>query len=269
MKRWLLLLVLLTLTACGPAPAPQDAFPVVLTVTQSRDAATPQVVLATPTMEPTSMLPQPTQPPEAATSLALPTETSLPIIIIVDTPVPTATAALPVTTDTPVAAVPPTETLLPPLDLPTLMAVEPVRVPWVGMPTYLADSLPGLMVRLDYDPEVWAETDGNYGERVLAHRTIPYCVISPWSGRGLPADWKVDHDFRQIGSYYFDVNSVSQDGVLKFVAYVGGDSKVMTGFQVSFVDNPEGCIADAEKLLLSFRPIVATPTATPSLTPVP
>jgi len=168
----------------------------------------------------------------------------------------------------------PTETLLPPLDLPTEKPLAPALVAWTGLPTYLGDSDPGRLFRVDYDPDLWAQTESNFGEIVLANRQIEYCTITPWSGRGLPVDWKVTHEFRYIGSASFDVNIVTYQGVVKFVTYVGGDRRVLTGFQVSFNDQTETCLQHAEAIFGTLRSYAAVPTSTPieptlSATPTP
>lgn len=158
---------------------------------------------------------------------------------------PQATATLPGPT--------PTETLLPALELPTAQPFARARQPWRGEPTYPADSRPGLLFRVDYDTDRWALTEDNFGVTVLAHREIPYCIILPWSGRGLPSGWQVTHEFRTIGGADFDVHTVTRDGMLEFVAYVGGDRKIVTGFQVNFQEQPERCIQEAEAVLATLR----------------
>ena len=134
------------------------------------------------------------------------------------------------------------------------------------------DSDPGLLFRVDYDPDVWAQTRGNFGDIVLGNRQIEYCTITPWAGRGLPVDWKVEHEFRIIGSASFDVNIVIEQDVVKFVSYVGGDTRVLTGFQVSFNEQKDKCLQDAEAIFGTLRSFSAIPTATPTLaieTPTP
>jgi hypothetical protein len=84
---------------------------------------------------------------------------------------------------------------------------------------------------------------------------------------------KVEHDFRTIGSADFDVNTITQQGVVQFVAYVGGDRHILTGFQVAFEEQQDQCIQDAELIFATLRSLAAIPTATPtivveSLTPV-
>jgi hypothetical protein len=163
----------------------------------------------------------------------------------------------------------PTETLLPPLEIPTEKPSAPALVAWTGLPTYPGDSETGRLYRVDYDPDIWAQTEGNYGDVVLAHRQIDYCTITPWTGRGLPPDAKVEHEFRMIGEVPYDINTVSIQDEVKFVAYVGGDKRLLTGFQVSFEEQKEKCLQDAEVILATLRSFVAQPTITPSFTPEP
>jgi hypothetical protein len=82
----------------------------------------------------------------------------------------------------------------------------------------------------------------------------------------------VTHDFRTIGSAAFDVNTITSQGLVKFVSYVGGDQKVLTGFQVSFNENKDQCLQEAEVIFGSLRSFAAVPTATMppvSATPTP
>lgn len=179
-------------------------------------------------------------------------------------------AFTPTLTSTVTATAPtPTETLLPLLDIPTEKPSAPPFIAWTGEPTYPGDSEPGRLFRVDYDPDVWAQTTDNFGQIVLAHRQIDYCTITAWSGRGLPADAKVEHEFRNVGNVPYDVNTVSMSDVVKFVAYVGGDQRLLTGFQVTFQDQKEQCLQDAETILATLRSFAAEPTITPTFTPDP
>lgn len=226
MTRTLFLLSsLLLLTACAGIPG-------VITITP--EAPGPRITLypnvtitQTPTRTPVSPTPPRTPSPIPWHLLSLPTATQ---------PGPT-----------------PTETLLPPLELPTPRPFAPSRQAWTGEPTYPGDSLPGLRFRVEYDPGVWALTENNFGVTVLAHRAIPYCILSPWSGRGLPAGLQVERELRPIGVAVFDVHTIRREGRLEFVAYVGGDRKIVTGFQVTFEEQPEECLKDAEAVLATLR----------------
>jgi hypothetical protein len=239
-----LLLLIFLLAACAPAAVPiPDVLPVVVTIT-SEPA---QAILASPPAA-TSETPAFTPLPGASPTLDI--------------------SATPEFTATPTGPTP-TETLLPLLELPTEKSGVPALVAWTGLPTYAGDSEAGRLFRLDYDPDIWAQTEGNYGDIVLAHRQIGYCTISPWSGRGLPSDSKVEHEFRLIGNVPYDINTVIIQDNVKFVAYVGGDKRLLTGFQVSFEEQKEQCLQDAEVIFATLRSFAAQPSATPSLTPEP
>lgn len=238
MRPGLLLIVCLSflLAACGaPAPTEEPALPFLVTTT---DTPTPEEPQATPLA------------PEATATL----ESTL-------------SAAESPTLEPAALAAAPTDTLLPPLELPTEKPSPPPLQTWTGVPTYPGDSEPGRLFRVDYDPDLWAQTEGNYGDVVLAHRGIDYCTITPWSGRGLPPDWKVEHEFREVGTVPYDVNTVSEGDQVKFVAYVGGDQRLLTGFQVAFQDQKDQCLQDAETVLASLRSFAAQPTITPTFTP--
>ncbi len=235
---WLCVLFALLLAACGPL-----ASPFIAEVT-STPLASPRIAQA-----------------QASPTLAF-TPTALPS----DTPAPSATPRLILPTGTSTLEL--TDTPLPPLRLPTESFNALALAAFIGLPTYPGDSQPGLMYRLDYAPNLWAQTEGNYGAIVLAHRTIPYCTITPWAGRGLPMGWKVEHTFLPLGNLFFDKGTVtSPDGQLQFVTYTGGDKQIQTGFQVTFKDQPDACVAAAETVFTTLRSIVATPTVTPTLTP--
>ena len=220
----LILILALIITSCaGAAPAPTEA---------------PAETEAPPTEPPAfqSLSPPTLEPPLTETS----------------TPVPAPTQILPTRTDTP----------LPTLDLPTEMVNPPQRMVWDGAPTYPGDSTPGYAFRVSYDPDFWALTTDQFGFPALAYRNIAGCIISPTSGRGLPANTTVEHDMLHLDRVTFDVGIVSENGVKKFVAYTGGDGTVITGFEVNFEEDMETCLA-AVVGVLSTLTSVPVSQATP------
>jgi hypothetical protein len=156
----------------------------------------------------------------------------------------------------------PTETPLPPLDLPGLLPNAPSLLAWDGKPTYLGDSQPGFDFRVMYDPDVWALTEDQFGYPAIAHRDIPYCVISVTSGRGLPPNISVEQDILYADNVTLYVGTAFENGVKKFVTYTGGDKIVITGFLVSFEEQSDVCLADAETVVTTLRSIPAS-LATP------
>jgi len=186
--------------------------------------------------------PAPTEPP-AFQSLSAPTReiasTEMPA------PLPTQTQILLTPTDTP----------LPTLDLPTEIVNAPQRLVWDGTPTYPGDSTPGFVFRVSYDPDLWALTTDQFGFPALAHRNIAGCIISPTSGRGLPATTTVDHDMLHVDTVTFDVGIVSENGVKKFVTYTGGDGTVITGFVVDSVEELDKCVADAVDVISTLTSV--------------
>lgn len=187
-----------------------------------------------PSQEATESFVEPIQPVNTPTSE--PTQTF--------TPEPTYTPS-----------VTPTETLLPALELPTEIANAPSLLAWDGKPTYLGDSQPGFDFRVFYDPEVWALTQDQFGYPAIGHRAIPYCVISVTSGRGLPGNVSVEQDMLRADNVTFSVGTAFENGVKKFVTYTGGDGKIITGFEVSFDDQADECLADAETVLTTLRSV--------------
>jgi hypothetical protein len=251
----LVLLFFLLISACGPLKMPQmPDLPFAVTLTAEgrlfeTDPA-PQTLISPATDTP-GELPTPSE-------IISPSPTSL---LVETTPTAEATYIpfLPTAT----------ETLLPPLELPTEQPRLPSLVAWVSLPTYPGDSEPGRLFRLDYDPAQWAQTQGNFGELVLANRSIEYCVISPWTGRGLPVEWKVTQDFRTIGRSTFQISKVSVQDTVKFVSYTGGDDSMLTSFQVSFTFRQDECLQQAETVLGTLQSVSETPSPQPTITATP
>lgn len=198
--------------------------------------------------------PADTEPP-AFQSLEAPTRTPSPEQPA-STPLPTATQIVSTPTDTP----------LPTLELPTEIVNAPARMVWDGAPTYPAESRPGFVFRVSYDPDLWALTSDQFGFPALGHRLVPGCVISVTSGRGLPPSMTVEHEILDTGQVTFDVGNVFENGVLKFVTYTGGNATIITAFQVNFEEQSDQCLADAVTVLSTLTSIPAsqaTPTPAP------
>ena len=172
-------------------------------------------------------------------------------------------APQPTPTQIPVSS---TDTPLPTLDLPTEVVNAPEQLAWDGVPTYLAESTPGYAFRVVYNPELWALTTDQFGFPALGNRNIPSCVISVASGRGLPLNMTVEHDVLQTGDVTLDVGNVFENGILKFITYTGGNTNIITGFQVNFEEQADQCRADAVAVLSTLTSVPAsqaTPTPTP------
>jgi len=215
----IILIVALVITSCG--------------------AAAPAVTEAPTAPE---QLPTATEPP-AFQSLEAPTRQ--PTIVATSSSAPTPTRVLPTAPDTP----------LPTLELPTEPVNAPSQMVWDGMPTYLGDSEPGYSFRVTYDPDLWALTTDQMGFPALAHRNISACIITPTSGRGLPANTTVEHDVLDTDTITLDVSIVSENGVKKFVTYTGGDGKIVTAFEVVFEDHMDECLADAVTVLSTLTSV--------------
>ena len=225
----LFLFLALIITSCGGAPA----------------ATEPPPATEAPATEPPA-----TEPP-AFQSLEAPTR--LPSVVDTSTPLPLPTQILSTATETP----------LPTLELPTEVVNPPSRMVWDGAPTYPGDSTPGFAFRIGYDPEFWAVTTDQFGFPALAHRTIAGCVISTESGRGLPPTTTVEHGMVHFDGVAYDVATVSENGVKKFVTFTGGDGTVVTGFVLDFVEDPETCIAAAIGVLSTLTSVPVS-RATPA-----
>lgn len=236
--------LMVLMTSCGGA-APATQAPAATEIPPT-EAATEFPVATEP---PATEEPAATEPP-AFQSLEAPTQA------------PTESTPLPTSTQIPGT---PTDTPLPTLELPTEIVNAPEQMAWDGTPTYLAESTPGFAFRVIYDPELWALTTDQFGFPALGHRSIPGCVISVTSGRGLPLNMTVEHDVLDTGKVTFDVGDVFENGVLKFITYTGGNTNIITGFQVNFEEQADECRAAAVAVLstlTSVRASQGTPTPT-------
>ena len=240
----MVLILMLLITSCGgAAPA-----------TQAPAATEPPATEPAATEAPATEAPAATEPP-AFQSLEAPTRSASQA---------QSTPTLPPASTQVVVTL--TDTSLPPLELPTEAVNAPEQMVWDGTPTYLAESTPGYAFRVTYDPDVWALTTDQFGFPALGHRTIPGCVISVTSGRGLPLSMTVEHDMWDTGAAVFDVGNVFENGALKFITYTGGNANIITGFQLSFEEQADECRAHAIAVLAtltSVRSSQATPTPTP------
>jgi len=196
--------------------------------------------------------PAPTEEPAAPSQDVAPEPTNQPILPEstptaepTSTPEPIPTQILPT----------PTETPLPPLELPTEIPNAPSLLAWDGTPTYLGDSRPGYDFRVYYDPEAWALTQDQFGYPAIGHRDIPYCVISVTSGRGLPANISVEQDILYTDTVTLYVGTAFENSVKKFVTYTGGDGTIITAFMVSFEEQSDECLADAETVITTLRSV--------------
>ena len=193
----------------------------------------------TATNVPQVQLETPTAPP-SETPTRIPTQTALPSA----TPLPT-------------IGVTATETYLPTLELRPLETMEPALDVWDGQPTYLGDSQPGFFFRVKFNPRVWGLTQDSYGQPALGHRIIEYCILAPGGVRGMPPGMQVEHDTRQLGSLFFEINTVLTNGQRQFVTYQAqtADRIIFTSFQVNFVDEIDACLMDTESVLATLTSI--------------
>jgi len=160
-----------------------------------------------------------------------------------------------------------TPTLLPTPELPTPESQTPVLEAWSGQPSYAEESEPGFDFRVNYDISTWALIQNETGFPALVHRDIPYCQIIVTAGRGLPRGWTVESTFRTIGTLEFEVAIASQAGQVQFVNYFGRSGNIVTGFQVSFLEQMDACLADAETIFATLTSVpAATPTPSPTFT---
>jgi hypothetical protein len=84
----------------------------------------------------------------------------------------------------------------------------------------------------------------------------------PSAGHGLPPNITVDHEVRKIEKVEYEINTAYLNTVPQFVTYLGGDLNIYTGFEVSFKEQSDLCIKDAETVLGSLISILVS-QATP------
>ncbi len=207
--------------------------------------------------------PAPTTAAVAAAPQALaPASLNTQVVEATPTVVETATVGSFILEFTPV----PTDTPLPTLELPTEAARPPALQVWDGLPTYPAESKPDFYFRLRFDPGVWALTTDNYGFPALGHRSITNCIVSPTTGRGMPLNGTAEHEVRRIGVISFQITSAFVNGIKQFVTYAAGDGNIYTAFEVTFQDNADQCLSNAETVMGTLRSVPisqAAPLATP------
>jgi hypothetical protein len=163
----------------------------------------------------------------------------------------------------------PTETLLPMRPLPSPELTMSAIQSWIEAPTYAEESIPGYDFKLNFDPSIWALTYDDMGNTALYHRDIPYCKIIPIAGRGTPRDWTVDDQFRTLGSFRYEVVTLSQGGAVRFINYFGGDGIILTGFQVSSQALDLNCYPAAETVLATLASSPAAVNSPMTITPNP
>ncbi len=160
-------------------------------------------------------------------------------------------------TEEPTIEVPPPLTeATPTLSIPTPGAA--IIETWTGVPNY-PESLPGMLYRLEYDSNRWIPTEDQFGQTVLAHRFIEVCVLSPAVGRGLPPNYNAESSFRSIGELQYEVVTISENRIPRYINYFGGDGVIFTGFQLSFQGYTEACIQEAEAILATLVSVPENP----------
>jgi hypothetical protein len=178
--------------------------------------------------------------PSAATSETFPTEA----------PVSETPFATPILTPTLI----PAETPTPSIPTPGEAAIEA----WIGKPNY-PESAPGMLYQLQYDSNRWAFAEDQFGQTVLSHLLINGCILSPTVGRGLPPNYIAEGTFRNIGDLQFEVVTISENRVPRYINYFGGDGVIFTGFQLSFLGYADICIQEAESILATLVSVPENP----------
>jgi photosystem II stability/assembly factor-like uncharacterized protein len=122
-------------------------------------------------------------------------------------------------------------------------------------PTYATLARPTRLISLEYDPLSWA-LHTTYPASFMAygftHRLIYNCKLEPV----IPGDagsYLVESYSHPLGATTFEIDRLSQDGVLAFATYCTGDGEDRTCYRLTPGDNHATCQQDAEAVLSTFR----------------
>ena len=129
---------------------------------------------------------------------------------------------------------------------------------WTGKPNY-PESAPGMLYQLQYDSNRWIFAENQFGQTVLSHLLINGCILSPTVGRGLPPNYIAESTFRTIEDLQFEVVTISENRIPRYMNYFGGDGTIFIGFQLSFQEYADVCIQEAESILATLISVPENP----------
>ncbi|MFZ2095257.1 MAG: hypothetical protein WAV05_01340 [Anaerolineales bacterium] len=201
---------------------------------------------ATSTPEPSSTLTVITAIPVTVT----PRITMLPTWTPENTPTPKATNT-PRNTSTPLVT--PSGPIIPFPSTPTTELL-------VDRPTSSQLPKPANLVTLQYDPSIWSLNTSyptKYMGYALTHRSIYHCLLEPSIGQGTEG-YEVEHYRSPLGATTYEIDRVSQAGVLAFANYCTGEGEDYTCYQLTPGDDHEACTQAAESVLSTFK-LVSNP----------
>jgi hypothetical protein len=192
----------------------------------------------------------PTFPPTPSATSAVPASitprfTMLPTWTPQNTSTPKATST-PRNTSTPRSSAPG-----PFIPSPTAPTVELL----VDRPTNSQLAKPANLVTLQYDPSVWSlntSYPGDYMGYALSHRSIYNCQLEP-AVELVTEGYQVEHYSRPLGVTNYQIDRLSQEGVLALASYCTGDGEDATCYQLTPGDDHEACSQAAEAVLSTYQ----------------
>jgi hypothetical protein len=197
----------------------------------------------------------PTSPPTPSVPTAVPASvtphfTMLPTWTPQNTPTPRASST-PRSTSTPYSAV-----LGPTIPSPTPPAIELL----VDRPTNSQLAKPASLVTMQYDPLVWSLNTSYAGDFMgysLSHRFIYRCQLEPIIEPNSEG-YQVEQYNRPLRATTYQIDRLSQEGVLVFADYCTGEGEDATCYQVNPGDDHEACTQAAEAVLSTYK-LVSNP----------
>jgi len=124
---------------------------------------------------------------------------------------------------------------------------------WLSKSTYQTDS--PLFFIAEFETAQWELISEYPLFPALIHRTLADCRIEPAFGRGLPPDYSVSRTRKQLGNFLYELNAVKYQDRLVFINYCTHDvaTEIATCFGVSFHDEEQACIQEAETVLETLK----------------
>ena len=176
--------------------------------------------------------------------------TMLPTWTPQNTPTPKATITPP---STPTPRVTPARPVYP---SPTPPPIELL----VDRPTKSQLAKPANLVTLQYDPSLWSlntSYPADYLGYSLSHRSIYNCLLEPVVEPAIEG-YEDESYNRPFGGTTYQVDRLSQAGVLAFATYCTGEGEDATCYQMTPGDDHEACTQASEAVLSTYN-LVSNP----------
>lgn len=170
-------------------------------------------------------------------------ESVLPTVTVTRIPAPTATSTasqIPTEAPTPTLPSPPKDTL------------------WWILPSYASSSVSadyGKLWQVEFNPKIWQLITNKFHVVQLIHRSLDNCSMSPTVGRGLPPEYSLEVERKDINSNSFDIRRMSLKGKLESINYCVSIADANSCFGLHTGDKPAICIENAERVLATLTSV--------------